>query len=102
MFMWLVVGLGNPGKQYAKTRHNIGFMVTDLLAETFPVSHRHSQYWSHLAWIDLHTQRVLLIQPHTYMNRSGIAVAKIVHQYEDEVERFGFLGSPQLQTGTSH
>jgi PTH1 family peptidyl-tRNA hydrolase len=86
MFMWLVVGLGNPGEQYAESRHNIGFMVTDLLAEMFPISHRHFQHWSHLYWIDLHTQRVLLIQPYTYMNRSGFAIEKIMHQYEEPLE----------------
>ena len=61
-------------------------MAIDLLAEMFPISHRHFQHWSYLYWIDLHAQRVLLIQPHTYMNRSGFAVEKIMHQYEEPLE----------------
>ena len=69
--MWLIVGLGNPGNTYAETRHNVGFMTTDLCAEQFPVSFQESEAAYHLRVISLQQQEALLIQPQTYMNRSG-------------------------------
>ena len=75
---------GNPGKEYADTRHNVGFMVIDLLAEIFPISRQHIEDWSyHSRQICIQNQKVLLIQPQTYMNRSGLAVEKVMHEYEE-------------------
>ena len=81
--MWLIVGLGNPGRQYADTRHNVGFMVTDMLAERFPVSSRRSDAKSSLRAISLQRQDALLIQPQTYMNLSGAAVEPVLRQYDE-------------------
>lgn len=81
--MWLIVGLGNPGRQYAETRHNVGFMVTDMLAEHFPVSSRRSDAGYSLRAITLQQQDALLIQPHTYMNLSGVAVEAVLRQYDE-------------------
>lgn len=80
--MWFVVGLGNPGERYAMTRHNVGFFVTDALTNTFPIIEReiHSQY--HLRHISIHHQDVLLIQPQTYMNLSGLAVEEVFARYQ--------------------
>jgi peptidyl-tRNA hydrolase, PTH1 family len=72
----LVVGLGNPGKEYAETRHNIGFAVVDRLAEKFDCSLR--KKWRFSAEVAEATisegARVVLAKPQTYMNRSGSAV----------------------------
>lgn len=72
--MKLIVGLGNPGSQYANTRHNIGFMVIDRLARLFPVSRIQYASWGVFQYSRIQQQDVLLLQPLTYMNRSGIAV----------------------------
>jgi PTH1 family peptidyl-tRNA hydrolase len=82
----LIVGLGNPGSQYAKTRHNVGFMAIDKLIEVFPVSAVQSDNLAHLYQADIHKQRVLLLKPQTYMNRSGIAVREILRRYEKSFE----------------
>ncbi|HLC15824.1 MAG TPA: aminoacyl-tRNA hydrolase [Thermodesulfovibrionia bacterium] len=74
--MWIIVGLGNPGKIYSRTRHNLGFMVVDRVAEllSFPP-------WKNKNACELttHTESgLMLVKPMTYMNRSGQAVAEIV------------------------
>ena len=70
-----VVGLGNPGSRYARTRHNAGFMVVDRLARAHGVAladGRHQSLWAELRLGD---DNVVLVQPQTFMNRSGLAVA---------------------------
>ncbi len=84
--MKLIVGLGNPGGQYATTRHNVGFMVLNMLTEMFPVSVVQSTGIAHLYQAAIHDQRVLLIKPQTYMNRSGIAVREVLRQYHESAE----------------
>jgi PTH1 family peptidyl-tRNA hydrolase len=71
----LVVGLGNPGKEYEKTRHNIGFMVLDELARRQKVSFR-KMFWfpAQQATCRIGNEQVRLLKPTTYMNRSGRAV----------------------------
>ena len=71
--MKAVLGIGNPGKSYAQTRHNIGFMVADALAERAGESFR-SRFESHVADARLAQERVLLIKPQTYVNESGRAL----------------------------
>jgi len=75
----LIVGLGNPGVRYLETRHNIGFRVVDRLAETYhiPLSTKRHQTLFGTGSID--AQKVILVKPMTYMNRSGEAVGKMVH-----------------------
>ena len=73
--MKLVVGLGNPGKEYDQTRHNVGFDVLDELVRRTGVTLRRS--WAVPAWtgkVDLDGKNVLLVKPRTFMNRSGSAV----------------------------
>jgi len=81
----LVVGLGNPGQRYARTRHNVGFRVVDVLAGRWGVSSRPA-FEALLGDARLERQgcppcRVLLAKPQTFMNRSGQAVADIVRYY---------------------
>ncbi len=84
--MRLIIGLGNPGEQYANSRHNVGFMVIEMLAATFPISRLSPNNWSHLFQANVQGQPVLLVQPQTYMNRSGIAVEEVLHQYQTSPE----------------
>jgi PTH1 family peptidyl-tRNA hydrolase len=70
----LVVGLGNPGREYARHRHNVGAMVVDELARRHGVSWR-SKFNADLAEVRLDGHKVALLKPQTYMNESGRAVA---------------------------
>ena len=76
----LVVGLGNPGRRYEKTRHNVGFRVVDVLSERWGASKR-SAHDGVLYEARPHERRVLMFQPHTFMNRSGQAVVSVVNYY---------------------
>lgn len=81
--MKMIVGLGNIDKKYHETRHNIGFMVVDALAEQYGVSFK--QDGPHNAFVaDLYlgTEKVLLVKPTTYMNDSGRAVGPLVAYYD--------------------
>lgn len=79
--MKLIVGLGNPGKEYAGTRHNIGFMALDLLSNDFKLD---PKLKSELADIRIAGEKVLLAKPTTFMNLSGDAVQAIKSFYKIE------------------
>jgi peptidyl-tRNA hydrolase, PTH1 family len=81
----LVVGLGNPGREYASTRHNVGFMVTDELARRHGGSWR-SKFSGEVADVRLDGARLALLKPQTYMNESGRAVASAVKFYKVDPE----------------
>ena len=72
--MWLVVGLGNPGDEYAGTRHNAGFMLVERLAGAWGVELRGRLFKARTALARRGAEEVLLIEPKTFMNRSGAAV----------------------------
>lgn len=72
--MKLIVGLGNPGMQYAATRHNIGFEVIDSLAETYNISVVKNKYKALIGDGNIGGEKVILMKPQTYMNLSGEAV----------------------------
>jgi PTH1 family peptidyl-tRNA hydrolase len=78
---FLIVGLGNPGKKYQKTRHNVGFMVVDFLAAQFNESFDKFQDIGWVASITHNNYEVILLKPATYMNLSGVAVAAGICQY---------------------
>lgn len=83
----LVVGLGNPGRQYAKTRHNVGWMVLDELQKRWQTPPGRKMFggelWdARIAAADGSVRRVLLLEPHTYMNRSGQAVSAAAGFYK--------------------
>ena len=71
---WLLVCLGNPGKEYANTRHNIGFMAADALERRTGVKFNKLKYRALTGEVTLGGQRVLVVKPQTYMNLSGEAV----------------------------
>jgi PTH1 family peptidyl-tRNA hydrolase len=74
-----VAGLGNPGAEYAQTRHNIGFVVLDQLAQEWGVAWEHSKKWDVL-WGK--SDRGLLVKPLSYMNRSGLPLAMVADFYK--------------------
>lgn len=85
---WLLVGLGNPGERYAKTRHNIGFEVLDRLAAAEGWSWRSATVVPGLVTSGLwHGASVILLKPTTYMNLSGQAVQPLVSQYPISLDR---------------
>jgi PTH1 family peptidyl-tRNA hydrolase len=80
--MQLWVGLGNPGAKYALQRHNVGFMATDILAETHEFSPWSKKFRSLIAEGRIDRQRILLMKPQTFMNDSGDAVQQAMHFYK--------------------
>ncbi len=79
---FIIAGLGNPGLQYEKTRHNVGFMAVDLLAQSEKFSFNKNKYDALLGEWKLGDKRILVIKPQTYMNCSGKAVSRIVSFYK--------------------
>jgi PTH1 family peptidyl-tRNA hydrolase len=74
----LIVGLGNPGADYARTRHNVGFLVVERLAERWKATWRsEKKFHALVARAECGERRVLLCRPQTYMNASGEAVAAV-------------------------
>lgn len=82
--MYMLVGLGNPGKDYAKTRHNIGFIFLDYLAEKFNLSFKQSRWQAEITKETLWGRQVILLKPLTYMNRSGQAVGEACRYHHIE------------------
>jgi PTH1 family peptidyl-tRNA hydrolase len=81
--MKLIVGLGNPGRQYDKTRHNAGYMVVDRLVEKFaPGTPVKAKFNAAIADAKIGSEAVMLMKPTTYMNRSGAAIAEAVRFYK--------------------
>ena len=79
---WLIVGLGNPGDKYAKTRHNMGFLTLDLLAEKLHVKIDRIKFKAVVAQTEFGGARCLLMKPQTFMNLSGDAVIQAVNFYK--------------------
>lgn len=79
---YLVVGLGNIGAQYAHTRHNVGFDVTDVLARRWAAPMTRSRCKGMLAEVNLDGKRVVLCQPQTFMNASGECVQELLNWYK--------------------
>ncbi len=88
MFDKIIVGLGNPGPKYKKTRHNIGFIVIEHLAETYQLKFHlgKKSFKSETASGTIDHSKVLLVKPLTYMNKSGEAVAAILNFYKNKPE----------------
>lgn len=75
----LIVGLGNPGAEYAKTRHNAGFMLADLLAKRWQAGwNNEKKFQSRIAKAERNGKRLVLCEPQTFMNLSGAAVGALV------------------------
>jgi peptidyl-tRNA hydrolase, PTH1 family len=82
----LVIGLGNPGPEYAHTRHNAGFLVVDLLADTLGASYWKDEAGAKTAKVRLGDQELVLAKPQAFMNVSGKAVKRLVETYGAPIE----------------
>jgi len=80
--MYLIVGLGNPGAEYAGTRHNLGFMLVDRLAAEAGAHVKRPECRSLVGNVTIENQRVTLVKPQTFMNLSGEAVGCLTSKYE--------------------
>ena len=80
--MYLIVGLGNPGAEYAWTRHNLGFMLIDKLAAEADATVKRRECRSFVGSATIEGERVRLVKPQTFMNLSGEAVACLLAKYE--------------------
>jgi PTH1 family peptidyl-tRNA hydrolase len=78
----LIVGLGNPGREYEKTRHNVGFMMLDALAKKYNISVTTSKFHALIGEGSIDGVRAVLMKPQTYMNNSGEAVGECARFYK--------------------
>ena len=84
--MYLVVGLGNPGKQYEMTRHNIGFEVLDYISKEYTIKINKIKHKGLLGEGVIQGERILFLKPQTYMNLSGESVREVACFYKIPVE----------------
>src|ERR1700692_2249105 len=82
--MYLIVGLGNPGDEYARTRHNLGFMLIDKLGADASIAVKRRECQSLVGSGQIEDQRVKLIKPQTFMNLSGEAISCLISKREVE------------------
>ena len=80
--MILIAGLGNPGKEYSSSRHNVGFIVVDEIAKRLGISLKKKSFGSLFAEAHLEEQQLMLLKPQTYMNLSGDAVSEAVEFFK--------------------
>jgi PTH1 family peptidyl-tRNA hydrolase len=78
----VIVGLGNPGKEYAQTRHNIGFLVIDAIAKALDVKVKKRKFGALFGQADFQDKKLILLKPQSFMNRSGHVVATAAGFYK--------------------
>ena len=83
--MKLIVGLGNPGKQYEQTRHNAGFRVIDEIAKEWNIAVTNKQFQALTQTHTINGEKVMLMKPQTYMNLSGDALQQAVNYYKTDI-----------------
>ena len=84
---FIIAGLGNPGQQYQKTRHNVGFVAVDYIAAKLGVKIDRAKFHSLVAEAKIGEARVLLMKPETFMNNSGVAIGEAAAFYKIPAER---------------
>jgi PTH1 family peptidyl-tRNA hydrolase len=84
----VIVGLGNPGREYTHTRHNVGFDVVDLFAKRRRVRILSRRCHAFVGRFESHGEEILLVKPQTFMNESGVAVAQMVREYKLDPDAF--------------
>jgi PTH1 family peptidyl-tRNA hydrolase len=108
--MKIIVGLGNPGRKYERTRHNAGFMATDKLARNLHIEIAQEKYHALVGRAQIDSEEAILAKPQTYMNESGRAVGAILRGtyaavsdvivIHDELDLP--LGAVKIKTGGGH
>ena len=81
----IILGLGNIGREYERTRHNVGFMCIDMLADKLGVKFKDKECKSLTASVFKKGERIVLAKPETYMNLSGEALAELVGRYKEDI-----------------
>lgn len=84
--MFIIAGLGNPGKKYENTRHNAGFMAIDALAEKYGISVTEKKHKALCGTGIINGVKVLLVKPQTFMNLSGESIGEIINFYKLDAE----------------
>lgn len=84
--MYIIAGLGNPGRKYENTRHNIGFIALDLLAERNDIKINKLKHKALVGEGRISGQKVLLVKPQTYMNLSGQSLREVMAYYKEDIE----------------
>ena len=84
---WLIVGLGNPGKEYEKTRHNCGFRAIDMLAQTLGCKIDKAKFQGLYGQVTYQNRKLFLLKPMTYMNLSGKSVLQLSAYYQIAPQR---------------
>ena len=85
--MYLIVGLGNPESDYAKTRHNMGFNVINVLAEKFNIQVNKTKFKALYGTGEINGKKVILVKPQTFMNLSGEAIIKFINFYKLDISK---------------
>ncbi len=99
--MWIIAGLGNPGEEYASTRHNLGFQILDALGDDCSITWKSDKrFQAEIASATLQHRPCLLVKPNTYMNNSGQALGALARYYKLPADRFIVVHDEyQLPTG---
>ena len=84
--MFIVVGLGNPGREYARTRHNVGFDVIDVLSEKHHIQLTKNAMHGQIGEGFVGGEKLVLVKPQTFMNLSGQCVTELVSWYKPEMD----------------
>lgn len=84
--MYAIIGLGNPGKKYELTRHNVGYMAIDQLAKAHQISVEKLKHQALVGQGRINGEKVILVKPITYMNLSGNAVREVIDYYKIPIE----------------
>lgn len=99
--MKLIVGLGNPGKKYEGTRHNVGFHVIDRMAAQLDAAVTKKECQAFTGTVPYRGDKILLAKPQTFMNKSGDAVWALLSYYEDQLDDFLIIHDDlDLQVGS--
>lgn len=86
--MYIIVGLGNPGREYEKTRHNTGFITIDKLASKYNIEITKEKHKALIGTGIIEGEKVVLVKPQTYMNLSGEAAFEVVNFYKEDLKNF--------------
>lgn len=84
---WLIVGLGNPGAEYERTRHNLGFMLVDMLARESQTQIKRAECRGLIGRAEIENRKTELVKPQTFMNLSGEAVSCLLQKPDRSIER---------------
>ena len=99
--MYVIAGLGNPGRQYEKTRHNMGFLVADEFAAAHGIDVRRIKHKALIGEGRIAGEKVLLVKPQTYMNLSGESLREVMAYYDVPMEKLIVVyDDMDLETGT--